>query len=92
MVTSISESTRLWEKALKKIQEKIDDKKAFDTWFENSYIYDVKGNVISVVVANKVAKTLLSSRYADLIKSIVNDLTDDEYIIKVYVEGFLRLC
>ena len=86
MVTSISESTRLWEKALKKIQEKIDDKKAFDTWFENSYIYDVKGNVISVVVANKVAKTLLSSRYADLIKSIVNDLTDDEYIIKVYVE------
>ena len=86
MGTSISESTRLWEKALKKIQEKIDDKKAFDTWFENSYIYDVKGNVISVVVANKVAKTLLSSRYADLIKSIVNDLTDDEYIIKVYVE------
>ena len=86
MVTSISESTRLWEKALKKIQEKIDDKKAFDSWFENSYIYDIKGNVISVVVANKVAKTLLSSKYADLINSIVNDLTDDEYIIKVYIE------
>ena len=51
MVSSISESTRLWEKALKKIQEKLNDKKAFDSWFENSYIYDVKGNVISVVVA-----------------------------------------
>ena len=86
MVTSISETTRLWEKALKKIQEKINDKKAFDSWFENSYIYDVNGNVISVVVANKVAKALLTTNYSDLINSIVNDLTDDEYIIKIYTE------
>ena len=86
MVTSISESTRLWEKALKRIQEKIDDKKAFDSWFEKSYIYEVRGNVISVVVDNKVAKTLLSNQYSKLIQSVVNDLTDDEYIIKFYTE------
>lgn len=90
MVTSISESTRLWEKALKKIQEKIDDKKAFDSWFEKSYIYEVRGNVISVVVDNKVAKTLLSNQYSKLIQTIVNDLTDDEYIIKFYTEDELE--
>ena len=90
MVTSISESTRLWEKALKKIQEKIDDKKAFDSWFEKSYIYEVRGNVISVVVDNKVAKTLLSNQYSKLIQSVVNDLTDDEYIIKFYTEDELE--
>ena len=90
MVTSISESTRLWEKALKKIQEKIDDKKAFDSWFDKSYIYEVRGNVISVVVDNRVAKTLLSSQYSKLIQSVVNDLTDDEYIIKFYIEEELE--
>ena len=90
MVTSISESTRLWEKALKKIQEKIDDKKAFDSWFEKSYIYEVRGNIISVVVDNKVAKTLLSNQYSKLIQSVVNDLTDDEYIIKFYTEDELE--
>lgn len=86
MVTSISESTRLWEKVLKKIQEKINDRKAFESWFENSYIYDIKGNVLIVVVKNKVAKTLLSAQYSSLIKSTVDDLTEDDYVIKICIE------
>ena len=93
MVTSISESTRLWEKALKKIQEKINDKKAFDTWFEKSYIYEVRGNVISVAVygdSARTAKTLLTTQYSDLVKSVINDLTDDEYIVKIYTEEELE--
>ena len=93
MVTSISESTRLWERALKKIQEKINDKKAFDTWFEKSYIYEVRGNVISVAVygdSARTAKTLLTTQYSDLVKSVINDLTDDEYIVKIYTEEELE--
>ena len=82
MVTSISESTRLWEKALKKIDAKLGDRVTYDQFFSNTYIYDIKGNVIIVVAPNIVSKTVLSGQYFPLIKSIVNDLTDDEYVVK----------
>ena len=82
MVTSISESTRLWEKALKKIDAKLGDRVTYDQFFSNTYIYDIKGNVITIVAPNSVSKTVLSGQYFKLIKTIVNDLTDDEYEIK----------
>ena len=87
MVTSISESTRLWEKVLKKIEEKINEKKTFDTFFANSYIHDIRGNVLIVVASNLVAKTVLSNQYADLIKSTLGDLTEDEYVVKIVTES-----
>lgn len=82
MVTSISESTRLWEKALKKIEAKLGDKATFDSFFLNTYIHDIKGNVIYVVTPSNVSKTVLSGQYFPLIKSVVNDLTEEEYVIK----------
>ena len=87
MVTSISESTRLWEKVLKKIEEKINEKKTFDTFFANSYIHDIRGNILIVVASNLVAKTVLSNQYADLIKSTLGDLTEDEYVVKIVTES-----
>ena len=79
MVTTVSESTRLWEKALKKINEKLDDKKTFDEFFADSYIYDINGNVITVITRSKVAKVLLAGQYFNLVSSVVNDLTNDTY-------------
>lgn len=82
MNISISESTRLWEKVLKKVEEKLNEKKTFDSWFANSYINDISGNIITVVAPNKVAKTLLSGQYADLIKDSLSDLIDEDFVIK----------
>ena len=86
MITSISEYTRLWEKALKKIAEKINEKKIFDSFFANSYIYDVKSHTIIVVANSIVAKTVMSGQYADLINSVISDLTEEEYTVEVYTE------
>ena len=79
MVTTVSESTRLWEKALQKINEKLDDKKTYDEFFADSYIYDINGDVITIVTRSKVAKVLLVGQYFNLITSVVNDLTNDTY-------------
>ena len=79
MVTTVSESTRLWEKALLKINEKLDDKKTYDEFFADSYIYDINGDVITIVTRSKVAKVLLVGQYFNLITSVVNDLTNDTY-------------
>ena len=86
MNTSISETTRLWEKALKIIQNKINDKKTFDSFFANSYIYEIKGNSIIVVTSSPTAKVLMNGQYHDLIVSVVSDLTEGDYSVKVYTE------
>ena len=86
MATSISETTRLWEKALKIIENKLNEKKAFDSFFANSYIYEIKGNTIYIVANGILAKTVLNRQYRDLIVSVINDLTEDNYSIEIYTD------
>lgn len=86
MTTSISETTRLWEKALKSIEGKLNEKKAFDSFFANSYIYEISGNTIRIVASGILAKTVLEKQYRDLIISTINDLTEDDYQIEIYTE------
>jgi len=84
MILSISEYTRLWNKVLKKIAEKINEKKTYDSFFADSYIYDIKGNTIMVVAGSVVAKTVMNGQYSDLINSIVNDIMEDSYTVVAY--------
>ena len=62
MATSISEKTRLWERALKVIEGKINEKKTFDYFFASSYIYEIKGSTIIIVTPETVAKTVMSTK------------------------------
>ena len=86
MGTSLTEATRLWEKVLKAIENKLNEKKTFDNFFANSYIYEIKGNTIIVVANSQVAKTVMNAQYADLISSVVSDLTETDYVIKAFTE------
>ena len=81
MVTTISETTKLWKRALEAINQKLEEKKTFDEFFRDSYIQDISGNVITVVGRNSVAKALFQGKYNNLITSVVNDLTNDTYIL-----------
>ena len=56
MVATLSEMTKLWEKALKKIKTKLDDDRAYDSFFANAYIYDKNGSNVILVAPNKVSK------------------------------------
>ena len=66
--------------------EKINEKKIYDSFFANSYIHDVRGHTIIVVASSVVAKTVMSGQYADLINSVIADLTEEEYTVEVYTE------
>ena len=90
MTISISESTRLWEKTLKRIEEKLNEKKTFDSFFANSYIYDITNNVISVVASSQVAKTVLERQYADLVRDALSDVSEENYVVKYYTEDQLE--
>ncbi len=50
MSMTVSEMTKLWNKTLKKMKEALGSNQySYDYFLANTYIYDIKGNVITIV-------------------------------------------
>ena len=81
MINSISELARIWQQSLKLIDERLDERQIFDSFFADTYINDIKGDTITIVVSNLTAERLLSTKYIDLIKEVINEVTDTNYNI-----------
>lgn len=79
MNNSISEIAMIWRKTLQIIDERLNDRNIFDNFFANSYIYDIRGNTVTVVVDSATAERLLSSKYIDIIKDAIGEVTDNNY-------------
>ena len=77
MVATLSEMTKLWEKALKKIKTKLDDDRAYDSFFANAYIYDKNGSNVILVAPNKVSKLMIENKYLNLVLDALNELEDE---------------
>ena len=76
MNNSISEIARIWQETLKIVDERLNDRNMFDNFFANSYIYDIKGSTVTVVVNSATAERLLSSKYIDIIRDAITEVTD----------------
>ena len=79
MNNSVSEIARIWQQTLKIVDKYLNDRQMFDSFFANSYIYDINGNTVTVVVNSVTAEKLLSSRYIDIIKEALSEVTDNNY-------------
>ena len=79
MNNSVSEIAMMWRKTLKIVDERLNDRNIFDNFFANSYIYDIRGNTITVVVGSATAERLLSSKYIEIIKDAISEVTDNNY-------------
>ena len=79
MNNSISEIARIWQATLRRIDEKLQERQIFDSFFANTYIYDTKGDNVTIVVGSATAERLLSSKYIELIKEALNEVTDYNY-------------
>ncbi|MBO7573900.1 MAG: chromosomal replication initiator protein DnaA [Bacilli bacterium] len=73
---SISEIAKIWRETLKIVDERLNDRNMFDNFFANSYIYDIRGNTATVVVSSATAERLLSSKYIDIIRDAIAEVTD----------------
>lgn len=87
MAMTISEITHLWSKVLDKIEERLGEKQVFDSFFAGSYIYDIIGNKITVVVNSALAVRLITSKYQNLVDDAVNELTDEKYDVVFVIES-----
>ena len=79
MNNSVSEIARIWQQTLKLIEKDLNDRQMFDSFFANSYIYDINGNTVTIVVDSALAEKLLSTKYIDVIKESLSEVTDNNY-------------
>jgi chromosomal replication initiator protein len=79
MNNSISEMTRIWQQVLKLVDERLQERQIFDSFFADTYINDIKGDTIVVIVNSLTAERLLSSKYIDLLKEAVGEVTEFSY-------------
>ena len=90
MISSISQITQLWDRSLRKIEEQLGEKQLFDSFFVGSYIYEVKGDTITVVVNSALAKSLIKTKYMDLVTSVVNEVTQSNFKLDFVVEADIK--
>jgi len=79
MNNSISEMTRIWQQVLKLVDARLQERQIFDSFFADTYINDIKGDTIVVIVNSLTAERLLSSKYIDLLKEAVGEVTEFSY-------------
>ena len=82
MSMNVTEISLLWSKTLELIKTKISDKHLFDSFLSDSYIHQVEGKDIVVVVNSGLGITLLSSsKYSNLLKESVYEVSKIDYEI-----------
>ena len=82
MNNSVSEIARIWQKTLKIIDERLQERQIFDSFFSDTYIYDYVGDKVIIVVKDLTSQRLLSSKYIDLIKEAFFDVTEENCSFK----------
>jgi chromosomal replication initiator protein len=80
MVTpTLSEIAQLWDRILDRLQQKVNDRHIFDSFFSDTYIHTIVGDEIRVVVNSGLAANLLSTKYLDVITLTVADVTQSNF-------------
>ncbi|MFA7032187.1 MAG: chromosomal replication initiator protein DnaA [Bacilli bacterium] len=87
MINSISEITQLWDRSLKKIEERLGEKQLFDSFFAGSYINEIHGDTIVVVVNSSLAAALIKQKYYDIVEDVVAEITESNFKLDFVLES-----
>ena len=90
MIKSISEITQLWERALKRIEEQLGEKQLFDSFFTGTYIHEISGNTIVVVVNSPLSKAVIQTKYYDMVTSVINNITESNFRLEFVLEKEIK--
>ncbi len=87
MISTVSEKNRIWARVLEGISERINDRHIYDSFFNQSYIHSIDGDLMIVAVNSNLAANIISSKYFDLISEIVLDKTQTNFKLKFVPES-----
>ena len=75
----------IWSNFLEKIKVELTPL-AFDTWFQETELYEYKNGICKIIVPMSIYKKHLASKYNDLIINILNDVVGDNVEIEFYTQ------
>ena len=90
MINTLSEITQLWDKSLLKIKERLNDDKIYDYFFADSFIHQINGDTIVIVVNSATAVQLFKTKYKDLISDVISDLTETSFNLDFIEQGEIK--
>jgi chromosomal replication initiator protein len=76
---SLSEIAQLWDRVLDRLQQKVNDRHIYDSFFSDTYIHTINNDEIRVIVNSGLAANLLSTKYLDVITMAVADVTQSNF-------------
>ncbi|MGD9677752.1 MAG: chromosomal replication initiator protein DnaA [Vulcanibacillus sp.] len=74
----------IWDKVLSVIETKL-SKPSFETWLKSTKVISLVDNTLTIVAPNIFARDWLESRYSNLIKDTLNDITGEKLDIKFII-------
>lgn len=90
MGKSISEITQLWDRALKRIEERLGEKQLFDSFFAGSYINEIHVDTIQIVVNSQLGANLIKTKYYDIVAEVIEELTETNYKLEFVLENEIQ--
>lgn len=77
----MNDNSVIWSSILDRIKNELDNL-AYDTWFKDTYLYELKNGIIKIVVPYDIFKDHLTTHYSDLIKKCIKDQIDENVEIE----------
>ncbi|MGM9873558.1 MAG: chromosomal replication initiator protein DnaA [Bacilli bacterium] len=88
MNTSLTEAKRIWEKAKEKIKKILsNDKMVYESFFENTELYNIDNNTMTISTDTSLASRLLNTKYITMINDAVSEISETVFKIEfVYID------
>lgn len=76
---NLSKLGLIWDEVLASLKNKLQDNNIFNTFFQDSKLYDLKEDTAYISVKTKFAKELLESRYLTIIEMTLEEISRNNY-------------
>ena len=80
----------LWNKFLENVKSSVNSM-VYSTWFSKTYLLSIDNNKATIVVPLEIHKNRLSTRYQELITSILTKLTGNVYELDFILENEVKI-
>ncbi len=90
MLNTVSEKKRIWDRVLSEIDSKLKDRHIFDSFFSQTSVFSIEGDVMVVSVNSRLAANILGQKYLSLVEEIVKETTQSNFKIKFVHEEELK--
>lgn len=76
---NFSKLNSIWDEVLSSLKNKLQDNNIFNTFFQDSKLYEIKDDTACISVKTKFAKQLLESRYSTIIEMTLEEVCKTHY-------------